>query len=354
MHEYVGNLHSHSRYSDGHGEYEDIARAAIRAGLDFVIVTDHNIWVGGIDGYRYLNRDQVLLLTGEEIHDPNREPQKNHLLVFETQAELADHSSDPQELIDQTEALGGCSFIAHPEDPAAPAVGEPDLSWVDWEVERFTGLEIWNFMSEFKSHLGSWAQAFYYAYNPNSAIKGPFEGVLDRWDRLLASGKTVVAIGGADAHATPYQVGPIRRVIFPYEYLFRAVNTHVLMNDPLTGQLDLDRRRLFGAIQAGRCYVANNLLAPARGFRFRAHGDHGEAIMGERIHLRLGITLQLHIPTTADARLLRDGVEIAAWEDIETAVLTVHEPGAYRAEIFHLGSGRQRGWIYSNPIYVHK
>jgi predicted metal-dependent phosphoesterase TrpH len=83
-HEYVGNLHTHTRYSDGHGSHEDIALAAIEAGLDFVIVTDHNVWVEGMDGYRYLDRQRVLLLTGEEIHDQAREPQKNHLLVYET------------------------------------------------------------------------------------------------------------------------------------------------------------------------------------------------------------------------------------------------------------------------------
>jgi hypothetical protein len=51
--EYVGNLHTHTNYSDGNGSHEDIALAAIKAGLDFVIVTDHNVWVDGMDGYRY-------------------------------------------------------------------------------------------------------------------------------------------------------------------------------------------------------------------------------------------------------------------------------------------------------------
>ena len=35
IHEYVGNLHNHSIYSDGHGSHDDIALAAIQAGLDF-------------------------------------------------------------------------------------------------------------------------------------------------------------------------------------------------------------------------------------------------------------------------------------------------------------------------------
>ena len=40
MHEIILNLHMHTRYSDGTGSHRDIARAAIRAGLEAVIVTD--------------------------------------------------------------------------------------------------------------------------------------------------------------------------------------------------------------------------------------------------------------------------------------------------------------------------
>ena len=39
MHEIVVNLHMHTRYSDGTGTHKDIAHAAIKCGLDAVIVT---------------------------------------------------------------------------------------------------------------------------------------------------------------------------------------------------------------------------------------------------------------------------------------------------------------------------
>src|SRR5688572_16609016 len=51
MHEIVVNLHMHTRYSDGSGTHKDIAQAAIQAGLDAVIVTDHNVLVQGLEGY---------------------------------------------------------------------------------------------------------------------------------------------------------------------------------------------------------------------------------------------------------------------------------------------------------------
>ena len=52
MHEIILNLHMHTRYSDGAGTHADIATAAMKAGLDAVIVTDHNVLVNGPAGIR--------------------------------------------------------------------------------------------------------------------------------------------------------------------------------------------------------------------------------------------------------------------------------------------------------------
>ena len=352
IYEYVGNLHVHSYYSDGHATHDQIALAALKSRLDFVVITDHNIWVDGYDGYRYLDDRRVLLLTGEEIHDQAREPQKNHLLVFETHQELAPYAREPQRLINMVKEVGGLSFLAHPCDPAAPSIGEPDLSWVDWDVHGFTGLEIWNFMSEFKSHVQSIPRAIFYAYNPTLSGMGPIPEVLERWDRLLAAGKRVVAIGGTDAHAMPIRKGPLFRVIFPYEWLFRTVNTHILSKEPLTGNAEIDRKRLFRNIERGQCFVGYDLPASTTGFRFTAQGDGSQAIMGETITARFGVTLQVKLPSRADITLLRNGVQIRQWEDCEAAVHTVIEPGAYRVEVHRSFQGKTRGWIFSNPIFV--
>ena len=352
IYEYTGNLHTHSQYSDGHGTHDEIALAAIRAGIDFVVVTDHNVWVDGMDGYRFLGKQRVLLLTGEEIHDQVRVPQKNHLLVFEAHQELAPLASNPQVLIHEVDRAGGLSFIAHPVDPAAPRFGEDDLSWVDWDVEGFTGLELWNYMSEFKSHLSSLSAAFIMAYSPKRSAVGPFPQVLEQWDQLLAAGKHVVAIGGSDAHATPYRRGPFKRIILPYEFLFRAVNTHVLTKNPLSGDANHDRRILFHSLSRGRCFVGFDLPVPTRGFRFSAQGEDEQVIMGDSLPARNGVTLQIKTPQRADLRLLRNGEEIQDWRNSETAVYTVRTPGAYRVEVHIDFNGKRCGWIYSNPIYV--
>ena len=88
MHELVVNLHMHTVYSDGTGTHKDIARAALKCGLDAVIVTDHNVLVSGPQGYYSEGKKRVLMLVGEEVHDQMRNPQKSHLLVLGADREM--------------------------------------------------------------------------------------------------------------------------------------------------------------------------------------------------------------------------------------------------------------------------
>ena len=196
MHEFVINLHMHTPYSDGHRTHSEIAQAAINTGIDAVMVTDHNVWVDGPSGYYHEGGQRVLMLIGEEIHDQSRIPQKNHLLVFGVNREMATLAHDPQRLIDEVIQAGGLAFIAHPTDPAAPAFNEPDISWVDWNVKDYTGIELWNAMSEFKSLLKSRPHAIFYAFFPKRIARGPLHPTIQKWDELLAKGQKVVAIGG--------------------------------------------------------------------------------------------------------------------------------------------------------------
>lgn len=352
LYDYRGNLHLHSIYSDGHAPDAMIALAALRAGLDFIFLTDHNVWVPALEGYRYLGERRLLFLCGEEVHDQARQPQKNHLLVYEAQKELAPLAYEPQRLINAARQEGGLTFLAHPTDPSAPRFDEDDLSWVSWGAQGFTGMEIWNFMSEFKSRLSSLAAALYYVYNPRDIARAPFPQTMAHWDRLLAAGHKMVAIGGADAHGTPASLGPLRRTVFPYSFLFRAINTHILTREALSGDLAADRLLVADSLRNGRCWVGNDLAAPTDGFRFSAYADRGEALIGEEISLRMGVTLQIHLPRPARLRLIHNGRLVQAWDWVEAAVLTTTETGAYRVEAHLPYRGRLRGWIYSNPIYV--
>lgn len=352
MHEIVVNLHMHTRYSDGTGTHKDIAEAAIKAGLDAVIVTDHNVLVQGLEGAYRSGRNRVLLLVGQEVHDQDRDPQKNHLLVFNSSRDVSTLAVDPQTLINGVNDAGGLSFIAHPRDPEAPAFKETDISWEAWGVHGYTGIELWNGLSELKTLVPTRLHGAFYAFFPHFIGHHPILEVLQRWDDLLAEGKRVVAIGGSDAHALDMHMGPIHRVIFPYEFHFRTVNTHLFLPERLTGDLPTDKKMIYEALAAGRCFVGYDLPASTRGFTFKARGLEQAVIMGDEISSKRGVTLQAHLPQPAEIRLFKDGKVIGIWKDSQACAYSATEPGVYRVEAWKNYLGLKRGWIFSNPIYV--
>jgi hypothetical protein len=351
IHELIINLHMHTTYSDGGGSHADLARAALASGLDAALVTDHNVWVGGVEQYCRSGKRRALLLVGEEIHDQGRDPQKNHLLVFGAERELAAQAHDPQALVDAARTASGLSFIAHPIDPALPAFGEADISWEDWNLAGYTGLELWNGFSELKTVVRGKLDGLFHAYFPQYIARGPHPEALRIWDGLLASGRRVVAVGGSDAHATLRTLGPLRKVIFPYKFHFSAINTHLLVPGALSGDLPTDRRMIYSALAAGHAFIGYDLPAPTRGFRFSAQGKDKTAWMGDELPLNGGVTLQVKAPARADLRLLKDG-EVIKSADGEFITHITTEPGVYRVEAYRRFLGKKRGWIFSNPIYV--
>ncbi len=352
MHEATINLHMHTRYSDGSGTHKDIAAAALRAGVDVVIVTDHNILVSGFEGYYKEKNKKVLMLIGEEVHDQARDPQKNHLLIFGANREMATYADDPQNLINQARESGGLAFLAHPDDPEAKAFNETDISWEDWSVQNYTGIELWNALSELKTVVPTKLHGAFYAYLPALVAHQPIPNTLARWDELLGTGKKVVAIGGSDAHALHMNMGPLHRVIFPYEFHFRTVNTHALLSGPLSGNLTSDKSLIYKALASGHCFVGYDLPAPTRGFRFTAQGREASVKMGDEIPAKFGVTLQAKLPSAAEIRLLKDGQVIQTWKNKDACTHITAESGVYRIEAYRRYLGKRRGWIYSNPIYV--
>ena len=352
MHEIVVNLHMHTRYSDGTGTHKEIAEAAIKTGLDAIIVTDHNVLVQGVEGYYRAHRKRVLLLVGQEVHDQDRDPQKNHLLVLNTNRDVSTLADDPQTLISRVAEAGGLSFIAHPNDPAAPVFNETDISWEAWEVHGYTGIELWNGLSELKTVIPTKLHGAFYAFFPQFISHHPIPATLQRWDDLLADGGRVVAIGGSDAHALHMHMGPLQRVIFPYDFHFRTVNTHMFIPEPLTGDISTDRKMIYEALAAGRCFVGYDLPASTRGFIFKARGLEQSVIMGDEVSGKRGVTLQAHLPQPAEIRLIKDGKTIGIWRDAQACAYSAIEAGAYRVEAWRNYLGVKRGWIFSNPIYV--
>jgi len=345
FYEKVGNLHIHTRHSDGAGDIGEIVAAAVDARVDFVVISDHNVFHPEDAGWH----GDVLVLVGQEIHNSRRE-HVNHYLVLNAQEDLTSYQHEPQALIDAARERGALGFIAHPFERGGRVGAKDAINWVDWDVFGYTGLEIWNYMSEFKARLTSVPAALLHAYAPRLAIRGPFPKTLRKWDSLLAE-RPVFAIGGSDAHAETYCLGPLRRKVFSYAHLFRSLNTHVLIPRNWTGDPDSDARLVYEALGKGRSFVAYDGLAPARGFDFAAETERGRHEMGSVVSVDGFVRLRARTPEDAYLRLLHNGHIVAEGRGRQI-VYGTREPGAYRVEAYRRYLLRRRGWIYSNPIFV--
>jgi len=352
MNEIIANIHIHTSYSDGSKSHAEIAEDAIKSGVDVLFFTDHNVYIEKIGGYFSNSNGRVLMVMGEEIHDQNAFPQKNHLLALGVGESLSKLANNRQALIDKIQSMGGLSFIAHPCDPALPAFNETDISWEDWTVNGFTGIELWNGFSELKVRVKKKSSAYFYALFPIFLPVSPPARTLLVWDNLLNKGSKIVAICGSDAHAMQYSVGPLKRLVFPYKYHFKTINNHLLLKEQLTGEAQKDSKSILDALRKGNSFIANDLIKSSKGFRFYLCSKNSKILMGESYRFQKNLRLQVILPHTADCIIFKNGShyhQVIGKNNIE---IEVSSPGIYRVECYKWFLGRKRGWVFSNPIYI--
>src|SRR5215208_2964268 len=300
-------VHCHSTYSDGTGTVGQIAAAAARAGADAVLLTDHDTLAARIRGEEGWHGN-VLVCVGVEISPRGG----NHYLAFDLDELVPHEDRTPREVV-------------------------------------AAGNELWSQVTDTLEGLRSVREAAAFVVAPERVLRAPPARNLREWDRLAAR-RPVVALGGIDAHQFGVRVaGRVPLRLMGYARSFRHLRTHVLVDRPPTGEARADRDALYAALRAGRCYLALDSLAPARGFRFAAVGPRGgvRAPMGAQTPADSGVALAAHVPRPAHLRLLRDGAVVAEAHGGELRAPAA-EPGVHRIEA-HLAG---RAWIISNPIYV--
>ncbi|MFN2616914.1 MAG: CehA/McbA family metallohydrolase [Thermoleophilaceae bacterium] len=338
-------VHLHSLYSDGTGTVPEIARAARASGADVVLLTDHDTLEArrrGEEGWH----DGVLVLVGEEVSPRGR----NHYLAFGIEHEVRHRGMSAAEICSAVREGGGFGFAAHPFSQGSArfkrAVGMP---FEALDCEALHGVELWSFLTDTAERLESIPSAIRFVAAPGRTVTHPPERNLAEWDRLCLRRRTV-AIGGLDAHQFGRRVGPIVLRLMSYRRSFRHLRTHVLVEEPPSGETARDRALVYGALREGRCYLAMDSVADARGFSFHAEDGADALQMGAEAPAR-SVTLRARLPAGARVRLLRDGRELAAVEGTELAHV-VDEPGVYRVEARRRARGAERTWILSNPIYL--
>jgi hypothetical protein len=344
MHDLACVVHLHSTYSDGTGTVPQIARAARRARADVVLLTDHDTLEAKEHGEEGWYGD-VLLLVGEEV-SPRR---RNHYLAFGIDRVIDHQGLDAAGICRAVRDAGGFGFAAHPFSRGSDRFRgrAPGMPFEDLEGDALHGVELWSFVNDTGEAVGSIADMVRFVSMPGRVLDHPPERNMRTWDALCRT-RRVVAIGGLDAHQFGKRIGPFVPIrVMAYRRSFRFIRTHVLCHEAPRRDLEHDREQVYDALRQGRCYIAVDSVAPARGFRFEADDlpMGAEAPSGERR------TLRARVPLPARLRLLRDGVEVAGGEG-EALEHEVDEPGVYRVEAYRRTKGRERTWILSNPIYL--
>ena len=167
MHDLACVIHLHSTYSDGTGTVEQIAKAGRRAGVDVVLLTDHDTLAAKRNGQEGWY-GSVLLLVGEEV-SPRR---RNHYLAFGIDEEI-DHSAlDAAGICAAVRAAGGFGFAAHPFSEGSKRFKRagPGMPFDALDSEALGGIELWSFVNDTGEEVSSVRQM---AHLPGGAGPNP-------------------------------------------------------------------------------------------------------------------------------------------------------------------------------------
>jgi hypothetical protein len=348
MFDYAGCIHFHSAYSyDARTPLDTIVEAGLKAGLRYAILTDHfrlDALTEGRQGY-YRN---LLLAVGEEIS-----PRYNHYLAFDIKKPIVVWKSEmnAQSVIVAVNTQGGFGFIAHPDHAGAPLVGTRAYPWISWDVKGFAGIGIWDLVGDWCSALTSPWRTWYACWRPAHVLRGPQIQTLQRWDALCKRGHCV-AIGETDNHGHTRRYFGWKKQVFPFEFAFRTVRTHVLLKESLQGDPATDRARILAAIREGHSYVSLDLWNDPTGFSFSILDAGQSAKPGDDFVRHGPALLEAKLPAPGRLRLVRDGRLIKEEHRRSQLQWDVDLPGVYRVEADQHVAGRWRPWIFSNPIWV--
>ncbi len=259
-----GAYHVHTTTSDGSGNRAAVAASASRAGLRFVIFTDHGDGTRPVSAPAYI--DGVLCLDGVEVSSNG-----GHYVAIDMSMAPYPLGGDAAAVVEDVARLGGFGIAAHPHHP------RPELSWTDWSAP-IQGIEWINLDSEWRDDgvPRLWRMPFDYLLRPAAAIATLLDrpvATLGQWDAIERS-RSITALAAADAHGSGRRNGEGRAAklgVGPnYESSFRTLSNTVVLERPLDGNAASDARLVFDAIRQGSVYSTIDAIGTGVYLRRRA------------------------------------------------------------------------------------
>jgi len=358
-----GILHVHTNRSDGLSGPDEIAAAAARAGLKFIVFTDHGDATRKPDAPQY--RSGVLCIDGVEISTSG-----GHYIAIDMPASPYPLAGEPRDVVEDVRRLGGFGIAAHPDSPklelkwrewSAPIDGvellNPDTGWRDWLNHAREPATKWPARRRLAFALAD------YAYRPAEVMASLIEPsrAFYNWEALTRR-RRVVALAGVDAHAklAPRSADPgDSRFALPfpgYESSFRILSVHVRTDRPLSGTNAVaDAAMLMRAIRSGHLYTAVDAVATPASFEFTATNEHGTVHEGDELGAGGPVTLRVrsNAPPAFTTAVWKGAAVLSGdHHEPEFTIGTTGEPAVYWVEIRATGQPNPLTWIRSNAIYV--
>lgn len=336
---YLGVIHIHTKFSDGTGSIETISKAAKKAGLQWIIITDHNsmeIEEGYYNG--------VCVIKGEEITPKNA----NHYLALDVKTTITP-SENPADNIQQVINQGGFGYSAHPDESSKRKNKYKELVWTDKSI-YYSGIEIWNWFSSWADGFNDknfFTQLYGYIFK-NKILQEPKAETIDWWDKVNNQERKIInGIFGTDAHALKYKKYIFPVLVFPYTFMFKTLANIILLEDELSSDFEVAKSQILSALRYGKNYMINRQRFDRHDFDFYIKNDNGVAFCGEEIKLQENTHLYLSLPFKADIKVLRNGetIEKTFSDYIQYKII---QSGKYRIEVRNKG----KVCMLSNPILV--
>jgi len=337
---YSGAIHMHTTESDGTKPLEEVAEIGRRAGLEFMLFTDHmtlSLRDAGKEGFY----GRTLVIIGYEHNDLD---DKNHYLVFNS-PKVYDENFSVKQYVNASAADNAIGILAHPDEIRDKLVEYPPYPWTDWSVEGYTGIELWNQMSEWMEKLTRFNKLVM-SFSPRKSMVGPTQRILNKWDDVNMKRK-VVGIAGVDAHAFPVKAGPFTVEIFPYKTHFRSLRTHILLPNKLSEDFSQAKQQLFSALRDCRVFFSNMRWGDADEFEFYGVQGSTKVVSGGTLPSAENAGIVVRIPKKSTLHLIHNGNKVLTTET-DSLDYSVKQPGLYRVECWQ----GKRGWIFSNHIRI--
>jgi hypothetical protein len=324
-----GVVHVHTKAShDGHGTVEDVALAASRAGLSFVIVSEHN--ARELPAPRYLHG--VLLIHASELSTEN-----GHLLALGIGKPIGEGARG-QSPFESVAKAGGKAVLAHPLQRKNP--------WRDWaHAGAADGYEHYSGDSFFRNALiepGRLACALSTVWFDRThaamALVQPLKE--DEGQRLLSLPPTRerFVLCAQDAHGLP-----------PYDWVFPLMSMHLKV-PALPQEPEAAQRQVFQELFQRRALCVFDALGDATGFSLEGLSPDGTVALGQEIKVHLPETggAQVRVHPSVGGRLLEDGRTVLAEQE---GLLSIEVQ--MRVPLCGLWD-EWKPWILPNPVKVQR